>query len=149
MTAAPPQPPPKESEPGSVAVPEGVLRRFTLVVGYITVPKPDGKGTKRIVGINGTSPGPELRVRHGDTLAVTVLSTLPDDNTTIHWHAARPATGHLHRVPAAPLLGALAAALIARATWLDTPHALVDGRTYVARLLETRTTLLLSTLWLD
>ena len=25
-------------------------------------------------------------MRHGDTLAITVLSSIPDDNTTIHWH---------------------------------------------------------------
>lgn len=34
---------------------------------------------------NGTVPGPRLRARLGDVLAVTVSNQLPED-TTIHWH---------------------------------------------------------------
>jgi FtsP/CotA-like multicopper oxidase with cupredoxin domain len=34
---------------------------------------------------NGTVPGPELRVRHGDRARVTLINQLPDA-TSIHWH---------------------------------------------------------------
>jgi FtsP/CotA-like multicopper oxidase with cupredoxin domain len=35
---------------------------------------------------NGRAPGPELRVRHGDLVEVTVVNRLPDEGVTIHWH---------------------------------------------------------------
>ncbi|MDX6379806.1 MAG: multicopper oxidase, partial [Rubrobacteraceae bacterium] len=34
---------------------------------------------------NGGLPGPEIRVKEGQTLRATVLTRLPED-TTIHWH---------------------------------------------------------------
>jgi len=37
---------------------------------------------------NGTVPGPELRVREGDRVRVTLLNHLPE-STSIHWHGLR------------------------------------------------------------
>jgi FtsP/CotA-like multicopper oxidase with cupredoxin domain len=42
----------------------------------------------RVWAYNGQVPGPELRVRLGDTLRVTLENRLPAD-TTIHWHGVR------------------------------------------------------------
>jgi blue copper oxidase len=36
-------------------------------------------------GVNGTSPGPTLRMRTGDTVVVDVTNQLPEP-TTLHWH---------------------------------------------------------------
>ncbi|KAL5338357.1 Cupredoxin [Aspergillus crustosus] len=36
--------------------------------------------------INGSSPGPELRLREGKTSWIRVYNDIPDLNTTIHWH---------------------------------------------------------------
>ena len=41
-----------------------------------------------IWSFNGTAPGPELRVRQGDTLRVQVKNALPQP-TTVHWHGIR------------------------------------------------------------
>jgi FtsP/CotA-like multicopper oxidase with cupredoxin domain/plastocyanin len=39
----------------------------------------------RVWGFNGSVPGPELRVREGDTVRITLKNDLPVP-TTIHWH---------------------------------------------------------------
>ena len=77
-------------------LPLSVTRYFTLVLGVVSLPQPDGSGVKRALAVNGTSPGPEIRVNHGDWLEVTVLTTIPNDNTTMHWrvpvrHRSNPA----------------------------------------------------------
>lgn len=36
--------------------------------------------------LNGTSPGPELRVRQGDLVEVTLENVDVDEGTTLHWH---------------------------------------------------------------
>lgn len=36
--------------------------------------------------INGTLPGPTLRLREGDTVTIRVHNTLADDEASIHWH---------------------------------------------------------------
>jgi FtsP/CotA-like multicopper oxidase with cupredoxin domain len=36
--------------------------------------------------LNGSSPGPELRVRQGDLVEVTLLNESVPDGTTLHWH---------------------------------------------------------------
>jgi len=35
---------------------------------------------------NGQSPAPEIRVRQGDLVEVTLRNEMPDENVTIHWH---------------------------------------------------------------
>ena len=55
---------------------------------------------------NGTVPGPELRVRQGEQLRVTVENRL-DEETTIHWHGVRVPNAmdgvpHLTQKPIAP-----------------------------------------------
>lgn len=47
---------------------------------------PDGGPAVTAVTVNGTIPGPEIRVREGETLRVLVRDGLPSTPTTIHWH---------------------------------------------------------------
>ncbi len=49
---------------------------------------PDGQNATALWGFNGSSPGPELRVRQGDTLAVR-FENGTDQPSTIHWHGIR------------------------------------------------------------
>lgn len=42
--------------------------------------------TRRSVVINGTSPGPLVRLKEGKTSWIRVYNNLKDDNLTIHWH---------------------------------------------------------------
>jgi FtsP/CotA-like multicopper oxidase with cupredoxin domain len=46
----------------------------------------DGKKAVAGVTIDGNMPGPEIRVREGDTLRVRVENHLRDQPTSIHWH---------------------------------------------------------------
>jgi FtsP/CotA-like multicopper oxidase with cupredoxin domain len=52
---------------------------FTLTAGVTTI------GGHQAWAYNGTVPGPELRVRQGDRVRVTLVNHLPDA-TSIHWH---------------------------------------------------------------
>lgn len=47
----------------------------------------DGYKTK-VWNYNGSVPGPEIRIKLGDTLKVNFKNNLPDE-TTIHWHGVR------------------------------------------------------------
>lgn len=47
---------------------------------------PDGAQPVPAVTVNGTIPGPEVRVREGERLRVLVRNGLADSPTTIHWH---------------------------------------------------------------
>jgi len=38
------------------------------------------------IGINGTVPGPLIRLREGQDVRLTVINDLPDEDTSIHWH---------------------------------------------------------------
>jgi len=49
---------------------------------------PDGDGKTGMLGFNGTMPGPELRVRRGQRVAVEVENGL-DEGTAVHWHGIR------------------------------------------------------------
>ncbi len=49
---------------------------------------PEGQNATALWGFNGSSPGPELRVRQGDTLAVR-FENGTDQPSTIHWHGIR------------------------------------------------------------
>lgn len=46
----------------------------------------DGRQTLRAVTINGTIPGPTLRLREGQDVEIRVHNKLPDEDTSIHWH---------------------------------------------------------------
>jgi plastocyanin len=60
------------------------LREFTLTAEEFDTELMSGV-TTRTWGYNGRSPGPELRVREGDTVRVTLRNALAVP-TTIHWH---------------------------------------------------------------
>lgn len=73
--------------PGSAPFPKlGVTRKFTLVVTEADVDQGNGRGMKRMILVNGTSPGPELRVQHGNWVEVRVINNMTDRGTTMHWH---------------------------------------------------------------
>jgi FtsP/CotA-like multicopper oxidase with cupredoxin domain len=56
--------------------------RFTLTARVIQI---DGR---EVWAYNGTVPGPELHVRQGDRVQVTLVNELPEA-TTVHWHGLR------------------------------------------------------------
>ena len=62
----------------------GTLAAFTLTVGYVYVPGL-GNATRRLVGANGTVPGPAIVVDEGDWVVVDVTNAL-DVPTVVHWH---------------------------------------------------------------
>ncbi|MEJ3750905.1 multicopper oxidase family protein [Actinomycetes bacterium KLBMP 9797] len=64
------------------AVPD---RRFTLVAQPTRVRLASGR-TIDAWTFNGQAPGPELRVRRGELVEVTVLNRLPDTGVAVHWH---------------------------------------------------------------
>lgn len=66
-----------------VASAEGA-REFTLVARPADVPVEPGR-VWRTWTYNGVVPGPEIRVREGDLLRVTLRNELPQA-TSIHWH---------------------------------------------------------------
>ncbi|TPG47201.1 copper resistance system multicopper oxidase [Sphingomonas glacialis] len=57
---------------------------ITLRVAH-TMLRVGGRNTHAI-GINGTVPGPLLRLREGQDVRLTVINDLPDEDTSIHWH---------------------------------------------------------------
>jgi FtsP/CotA-like multicopper oxidase with cupredoxin domain len=59
--------------------------RFTLVAKRAKVRLSSGK-TIDAWTFNGTVPGPELRVRHGQLVEATLVNEDIDDGVTIHWH---------------------------------------------------------------
>ena len=67
---------------------------------------PEPYGETPVWAYNDAVPGPEVRVRQGDRLRVTVENGL-DEETTVHWHGVRTPTAmdgvpHLTQVPIAP-----------------------------------------------
>ncbi len=58
------------------------LKAFTLTAGVVNI------GGHQAWAFNGTVPGPELHVTHGDRVRVTLVNHLPDP-TSIHWHGLR------------------------------------------------------------
>lgn len=69
---------------GHAAIREFSLTAQTGRVALVGKPYPDTD----VWCYGGTVPGPELRVRQGDRLRVTVRNDLPED-TTVHWHGVR------------------------------------------------------------
>lgn len=67
---------------------------------------PEPNGTTNAWCFNGVVPGPEIRVRQGDRLRITVDNAL-DEDTTVHWHGMRVPNAmdgvpHLTQPPIAP-----------------------------------------------
>ena len=56
---------------------------IALSIGNVAV-RVDGKVSKAI-GINGTVPGPLIRMKQGQHVRLRVTNTLPHDSS-IHWH---------------------------------------------------------------
>jgi len=68
----------------AVAVVDDGVARFTLVIDRQVLP---GSGSeKRMVTVNGTVPGPTLRVAPWQRVEVTVVNAMKDEDTTVHWH---------------------------------------------------------------
>ena len=70
--------------PGSSASDSSQLKQFTLTAEEIEWELQPGT-TVRAWAYNGQMPGPEIRVREGDRVQVTLVNRLPVA-TTIHWH---------------------------------------------------------------
>ncbi|MGD9293494.1 MAG: multicopper oxidase family protein [Roseobacter sp.] len=49
---------------------------------------PEGDGTTNLLGYNGSSPGPELRFREGETLDITFENAI-GEGSAVHWHGIR------------------------------------------------------------
>jgi FtsP/CotA-like multicopper oxidase with cupredoxin domain len=60
-------------------------RRFTLVAKEVSIRLPSGR-TVDALTFNGQVPGPELRVRRGDLVEVTLVNENVPAGVTIHWH---------------------------------------------------------------
>ncbi|CAA9531044.1 MAG: Multicopper oxidase [uncultured Thermomicrobiales bacterium] len=60
------------------------LREFTLTASEIDWEVAPGQ-TVKAWAYNGQVPGPEIRVREGDTVRITLKNQLPT-GTTVHWH---------------------------------------------------------------
>ena len=69
----------------------GTTRSFDLTAATATV-RLDGRTDVTVWAYNGTVPGPELRVRQGDLVRVTLHNKVPEA-TTIHWHGVDVANG--------------------------------------------------------
>ena len=64
-------------------VPEISGRNFDLSIGEQLVNLTGKK--RRAITVNGSLPGPTLRMREGDNISITVNNALQED-TSIHWH---------------------------------------------------------------
>jgi FtsP/CotA-like multicopper oxidase with cupredoxin domain len=88
-------------------------RRFTLTAQRGVVRLASGR-TVEALSFNGTVPGPELRVRQGELIEVTLRNRDVADGVTVHWHgvdvpngedgvagvtqdAVRPGSSHVYR----------------------------------------------------
>lgn len=49
---------------------------------------PKGDGMTAMLGFNGSTPGPELRVRQGEEVAVR-FDNQTDEGSSLHWHGIR------------------------------------------------------------
>jgi len=67
---------PREEEPD---------RRFTLTARETTIRLSSGE-TVEVWAFDGKAPGPELRVRRGDLVEVTLVNEDIEDGVTLHWH---------------------------------------------------------------
>jgi FtsP/CotA-like multicopper oxidase with cupredoxin domain len=58
------------------------VEHFTLVISDRLLPG----STKTEILVNGTSPGPPIRVTLGNDVEVTVINEVSNDVTVVHWH---------------------------------------------------------------
>lgn len=70
--------------PASADDPAPQVREFTLTAAEVDWEFQPGS-VVRAWAYNGTLPGPEIRVRQGDTVRITLVNNLPL-GTTLHWH---------------------------------------------------------------
>ena len=70
--------------PRTPAADDPQLREFTLTAEEVDWEFQPGT-TVRAWAYNGQVPGPEIRVREGDRVRITLVNKLPV-GTTIHWH---------------------------------------------------------------
>ncbi|MDI4649645.1 multicopper oxidase family protein [Cohnella hashimotonis] len=61
------------------------IRKFDLTAARTTLKLDNGKAVEAWT-FNGSSPGPELRVKEGDRVVVTLHNKDIEDGVTIHWH---------------------------------------------------------------
>ncbi|KAI9727714.1 MAG: hypothetical protein M1828_005942 [Chrysothrix sp. TS-e1954] len=61
---------------------------YTLEITNTTC-NPDGSGSRICSLVNGQFPGPTIRAKWGDTLAITVKNSMQDNGTSIHFHGVR------------------------------------------------------------
>jgi CopA family copper-resistance protein len=73
----------KSGHHGNRGIFELAARDFDLSVGHAAVTI--GGRTGHAIAVNGTLPGPLLRMREGETVTLRVRNTL-DEDTSIHWH---------------------------------------------------------------
>ncbi|WP_136439510.1 multicopper oxidase family protein [Pacificoceanicola onchidii] len=74
----------------ALALPRTALAAPTVLrAGPVTAQiLPDGDGKTAMLGLNGTTPGPELRVRQGERLDVRFENRIGSDSA-LHWHGIR------------------------------------------------------------
>ena len=97
LAARPSRGPPRAAQPSP-----RVLRPMPAQVPLLG----DGHPETAVWGFDGQLPGPELRIRQGETLHVELRNGLPEP-TTIHWHGIRLPHGmdgvpHLTQAPVPP-----------------------------------------------
>ncbi|WP_395725769.1 multicopper oxidase family protein [Nakamurella sp.] len=73
------------------AEPNRPVRRFTLTARQQSVTLPSGAVVD--AWTFGSLPGPEIRVRQGDLIEVTLANTDIADGVTLHWHGYRVPNG--------------------------------------------------------
>ncbi len=71
----------------SVAMADTAALRLTAAAGEARLAGPDGPATP-FIGYDGRLPGPVIRIRRGETLAVDVRNDL-DEPTQLHWQGLR------------------------------------------------------------
>ncbi|WP_238008681.1 multicopper oxidase family protein [Dactylosporangium sp. AC04546] len=69
----------------SAAGGDAAVRRFTLTAQQTTV-RLDSGARVAAWTFNGVAPGPQLVVRQGDLVEVTLVNRLPGVGVTVHWH---------------------------------------------------------------
>src|SRR5699024_9364262 len=70
-----------------VVTPTGPDTIIDLTIGHMPWDIDGQKG--KAIGINGTVPGPLVRMKEGEEVLLRVKNTL-DENTSIHWHGILP-----------------------------------------------------------